>query len=112
LLEPARAMGGEPELLGWNEVVWAVLDGDDLLAAATARLTQDGDCEVILVGGRDHKRWLEELDQKIGAAAREAGATRLTAYGRLGWAKSLKAIGWDTVRRGRQASHVRAGVVN
>lgn len=95
LLEPARARADEVlDLLGFNELLWVVLDGDDLLAAATARLCEDGSCEVILVGGRDHRRWLSELNDTIGAAAAEAGATRMTAMGRPGWRKALKAIGW------------------
>jgi hypothetical protein len=95
LLEPARARADEVlELLGFNEVLWAVLDGDDLLGVATSRLCEDGSCEVVLVGGRDHKRWVAELNDMIGAAAAEAGATRMTAMGRPGWRKALKAIGW------------------
>jgi hypothetical protein len=69
------------------------MDGDELLAAATARIASE-ECEVILVGGRDHRRWLRELDQTIGAAAREAGALRMVAIGRRGWVKALSAQGW------------------
>jgi hypothetical protein len=95
LLEPARARSDEViDLLGFNEMLWAVLDGDDLLACATARLTEDDGCEVMLVGGRDHQRWLKELNDTIGAAAAEAGATRMVACGRPGWRKALKAMGW------------------
>ena len=97
LLEPARARSDEViDLLGFNELLWAVLDGDDLLACATARLTEDGSCEVMLVGGRDHQRWLRELNDMIGAAAAEAGATRMVAMGRRGWVKALRAFGWDS----------------
>jgi hypothetical protein len=95
LLEPARARSDEViDLLGFNETLWAVLDGDDLLACATARLTEDEACEVMLVGGRDHQRWLKELDEELGRAARDAGATRLLACGRPGWRKALKVMGW------------------
>jgi hypothetical protein len=97
LLEPARARSDEViDLLGFNETLWAVLDGDALLACATARLTEDETCEVMLVGGRDHKRWLKDLDNTIGAAAAEAGATRMVACGRPGWRKALKAVGWNS----------------
>jgi hypothetical protein len=81
--------------------VWAVMDGDELLAAATARLTVEQECEVVLVAGKDHRRWLKELDQRIGAAAAEAGATQMSAIGRAGWAKSLKALGWASEGDGR-----------
>jgi hypothetical protein len=75
--------------------VFAVLDGDELLAVATAWFDVGRKLvEVKLVGGRDHRRWLKNLDNMIGAMARDAGATRLIAIGRLGWLKKLQAIGW------------------
>jgi hypothetical protein len=92
-LEPARRLGGQTELIRPDIALWVVLDGDELLAVATARITAEG-CEVILVGGRDHRRWLGQLDQTIGAAAREAGALRMVACGRRGWVKSLTRLGW------------------
>jgi hypothetical protein len=93
-LEPARARGGFPSVLDDDEVLFAVMDGDDLLAVATAWLSTDGFVEVKLVGGRDYRRWLKELDDAIGAAAAEAGATRMVAIGRGGWARSLAPLGW------------------
>lgn len=95
LLKPAAALADEPmEVLGHNHLLWAVMDGDDLIAVATARLTEDGRCEVPLIGGRDHKRWLKKLDDLIGQAAAEAGATHMTAFGRRGWLRELKRHGW------------------
>jgi hypothetical protein len=95
LLEPAAALADEKmELIPEYHLLWVVLDGDELLAAATARLTEDGRCEVPLIGGRDFKRWLKPLDDVIGAAAAEAGATRMTAFGRRGWARELQRHGW------------------
>jgi hypothetical protein len=75
-----------------------VLDGDDLLAAATAWLSADKFVEVKLIGGRDHRRWLAQLDERVGAEARAAGATRLIGIGRLGWGKALSRLGWEKVR--------------
>jgi hypothetical protein len=96
LLEPARELfGDDTPALGVNEAVYVVLDGDELLAVATAWLSSLGFAEVKLIGGRDHRRWLKELDEAIGAAARDAGAMRLTAIGRRGWWKTLKRLGWD-----------------
>jgi hypothetical protein len=94
LLEPARARGGFPSALDDDEVLFAVLDGNDLLAVATAWLSTDGFVEVKLIGGRDHRRWIAELDKIIGAAASEAGATRMVAIGRRGWLKSIAPLGW------------------
>jgi hypothetical protein len=94
LLEPARARGDFPSVLEPNEALFVVMDGDELLACATAWLSVDGYVEVKLVGGRDYRRWLSELDKVIGAAALEAGATRMIAIGRRGWLKSLERLGW------------------
>src|SRR5690348_10300518 len=94
LLEPARARGDFPSVIEPDEVLFAVMDGDDLLAVATAWLSTDKYVEVKLIGGRDHRRWLVELDKVIGAAAAEAGATRLIGIGRAGWSKILQRNGW------------------
>lgn len=94
LLDPARARGNFTDAIEPDEALFAVLDGDDLLAVATAWLSTEGYAEVKLVGGRDHRRWLSELDTMIGDAARAAGAMELRAWGRKGWAKSLGPLGW------------------
>jgi hypothetical protein len=96
LLEPARVLGGFASVIEPDEALWAVMDGDELLACATAWLGE-GFVEVKLVGGRDHRRWLKELDGAIGAAAKEAGATWLQAFGRRGWVKALGVNGWDSL---------------
>lgn len=95
MLEPARERGGFASVLEPDEILWAVIDGDDLLACATAWLSAEGYVEVKLIGGRDHRRWLRQLDRKIGAAAAEAGATRLVGMGRAGWWKTIRAMGWE-----------------
>ena len=96
-LEPARKLGGFESVIDPDEALWAVMDGDELIACATAWLG-DGFVEVKLVGGKDYRRWLGPLDDMIGAAAKEAGATRLVAWGRSGWTKVLAAQGWETSR--------------
>lgn len=87
-LEPAAKLGRVP-VLEENEVVWAVYD-PDLTGAATARLTADGFGEVVLVGGRDYRKWIAGLDRMIGDAMREAGMKSVRAYGRKGWVKVLR----------------------
>lgn len=96
-LEPARKLGGFDSVIDPDEALWAVMDEGELLGCATAWL-QGELCEVKLVGGRDHRRWIKELDQLIGRAAREAGASRLTAFGRGGWRKILAAQGWESLK--------------
>jgi hypothetical protein len=94
LLEPARARGDFPACWEPDELLWACIDAGELLACATAWLSKSGYVEIKLVGGRDRHRWLAELDRRIGVAAAEAGATRLTAIGRRGWLRELKRLGW------------------
>src|SRR4051794_11029812 len=90
LLEPARARGDSPSVLDPDDALFAVMDGDELLAVATAwRNVERHYVEVRFIGGKDHRRWLEQLDEEVGARARAAGATRLIGIGRLGWGKAL-----------------------
>jgi hypothetical protein len=89
-LEPAAKRGGVP-VLEADEVVFAVY-GQGLEGAATARLTVEDFGEVVLVGGKDHRRWIHELDRAIGDAMRDAGMKTVRAYGRKGWSRVLK--GW------------------
>jgi len=97
LLEPARERGNFASVLDPDEVLCAVMDGNELLAVATAWLSTERYVEVKLVGGRDHHRWLGQLDNVIGAGARMVGATRIIGIGRAGWLKSLRALGWVKV---------------
>jgi hypothetical protein len=92
-LEPAAKRGNVP-VLETGEQVWAVYD-PGLIGAATARLTVDGFGEVVLVGGRDHRRWIHALDEAIGGAMRDAGMRAVRAYGRKGWVKVLK--NWNII---------------
>jgi len=98
-LEPAAKRGGVP-ILEENELVWVVLEDGELLGAATARLTKDFG-EVVLVGGKDHRRWIHKLDHAIGVAMKAAGKTKVRAYGRKGWVRVLK--DWAVIGSERDA---------
>lgn len=87
-LEPAAIRGGMPVYRdGW--AVWAVYDGE-LIGAATAHLSVCGWGEVVLVGGKEHARWIGLLDEKIGSWLKAEGMTEMRAFGRKGWRKVLK----------------------
>jgi hypothetical protein len=96
-LEPARQRGSFEDVIEADEALYVVLDGDELLACATAWLSTERYVEVKLVGGRDRHRWLSELNDTIGRDARGAGATRLIAIGRRGWLRELRRLGWDSI---------------
>ena len=87
-LEPAARRGGVP-ILEENEAVWAIYDPWPV-GAATARITAEGFGEIVLVGGRDYRRWIHQLDWLIGAAMRREGMKSVRAYGRKGWIRVLK----------------------
>jgi hypothetical protein len=94
-LTPAAKRGNLAELIGEHELCWGVLDDGELVAALTGRwLPDERQIEVILVGGRDHRRWLRALDAEIANWARLEGATCVRAYGRKGWGKVL---GWKLI---------------
>ena len=93
-LEPARKLGGFNSVIDPDEALWAAMEDGELLGCATAWLG-DGFVEVKLIGGRDHRRWIPQMDELIGRAAREAGASWLHGMGRKGWTKTLLAHGWE-----------------
>jgi hypothetical protein len=104
-LEPARARGGFAEIIEPDEELFAVLEGDELLACATAWFDVGKKLvEVKLVGGRDHRRWIADLDEYITGASVAAGATGMQAWGRRGWTKELRGLGWASFPVGQNTN--------
>lgn len=69
----------------------------DLLAAMVLRTvaTRSGQMiEVLLIGGRDHQRWIAPLSAMLEHGARQAGCVGLRAWGRPGWTPALSRLGW------------------
>ena len=93
-------LGRLDTVLDAGELLWVVMENGECIAAATARIDVEDECEVILVGGTRHREWLRQLDEMIGDAARAAGAVAMIAAGRAGWARGLKALGWSAVSDG------------
>lgn len=89
-LEPASKLGGVP-ILDEHEALWIVHDGH-LIAAATARLTEDGIGEIVLCGGVGASDWAQALADTICDWFRDEGMDYARIYGRKGWARVLK--GW------------------
>lgn len=95
-LEPAAKRGGVP-VLEKDEVVWSIYDETGLIGAVTARVTLDGFGEIVLVGGRDRKKWLAGLDRLLGKWLAREGMKSMRAYGRIGWRRELEALGWRVI---------------
>jgi len=100
-LKPAADLGGEVIEHGPGWTTWAVHDGQTLVGAAHCRRTVDHAVEVVLVGGTGFRDWIGPLDERIGAWARDEGATVLRAFGRRGWARVLSEQGWSVTSGGR-----------
>lgn len=87
----------EAALSNNEQQLWAVMDGNAVIAAAVTRiaLTRGGEVvEVYLVGGDDFRRWIAALNDTIEVSAREIGCVAMRAYGRMGWLKTLGRLGW------------------
>lgn len=91
-LQAAADRGGLTEILEENEQLWVVRHYRDgafhAVGAATTQLVGDV-AEVCLVGGLDCRDWLQKLDDRIAAWARDEGRQVVRAYGRKGWSKIL-----------------------
>lgn len=90
----ADAPDWEPE-----HVVWIVIDGRQIIAALSSRVTVDGAAEVVNIGGCRAAEWLPDMDDHITGWARRAGATKLAARGRRGWQRLSAPLGWVAIGR-------------
>lgn len=103
LLTPALATSDEEwpsveaDLQTGDCQLWAVFDGNLMLAAAVTRIAQTKRGEVVeiyLVGGTDYARWIAPLNDEIEDEARQIGCTAIRAFGRKGWTNILSDLGW------------------
>jgi hypothetical protein len=103
MLTPALVQGDEE----WPDVerelgtearqLWAVVESGFLSATMITRIAQTNRGEVVeifLVGGEGYPRWLAALNDQVEASAREIGCVGMRAWGRAGWSKPLRALGW------------------
>lgn len=103
MLDPALAHSDEtwPEvearLASSHDQLWAVIDGDELVASAITRLIPGrlGEvAEIFICGGRGFRRWASALTETIIAAAQDKGCTAVRCFGRKGWAPTLAPLGF------------------
>lgn len=93
LLQTAARRSGSP---AWEpgHQVWVVVDGPQIIAAATTRLVEGGEAELWHIAGTRVREWLADLDRLICEWATMNGAHRITCQGRKGWAKLSEPLGY------------------
>lgn len=105
LLAPAIARSGErmsmetvrETLAGDTHLLWIVVDGDEVLAACVTRTAVYPLKKMLVVeslGGRQMKRWVNDLNETLKRYAKDTGHQGLELYGRPGWVKALDPYGW------------------
>lgn len=79
-------------------LLWVAHQDDlDIKAAFLTREAQYPDKKVLTIecaGGTQMHGWLEEASKVFRAHSRAAGLTGVELYGRPGWTRALKSLGW------------------
>jgi hypothetical protein len=74
------------------------LDGQNVIRAAFVTRESHYPCRSMLTidiaGGSDMAEWVEEADRVFRSYARAAGLDGIELYGRSGWTRALKNLGW------------------
>ena len=84
------------ELEAGRAMLWLVVDGESLVAAAVVFIESRAKAlQVWLMGGRDMPGWLDMLNEGLARYAREMKLDALQAEVRPGLAKVLKSRGWQ-----------------
>lgn len=98
LLEPAARLSGSPV---WEDgqVLWVAIENRMIVAAVTTCLNVHGEAELWHIGGQRAAEWLPDMDRQISSWARDCGAERLLAQGRMGWGRLSAPLGWVEYRR-------------
>lgn len=98
LLEPA-AKRGECEVFEPGDYLWVAIKDGVIIGAATARGLDNGEAELMHVGGTRYREWAGLLESQICDWARDNGARRITAGGRRGWIPLVTKMGWRAVQQ-------------
>jgi len=77
-----------------GDTVWLAIDDGVIVAVVTARLCEDGAAEIVNVSGKDWRRWVEPFEATLVDWARHNSMRRVRAFGRRGWMRAGKALGW------------------
>lgn len=77
--------------------LWVILDGREIIAAATTRICQYPKGRALAIdwmGGTRMKEWLPLVQETFVRYARENGCNELQGYGRRAWGRVLRTHGW------------------
>jgi hypothetical protein len=117
LLERAatRTDGGTEEeviqrLLQGDAQLWAIFDGDEMIAAVATQITLIGEkgCRFWLVGGSRMAEWAAELLAEVEPLARSLGCTHVWGtQNRAGWRRIVRLFGGEPIVVDGKASWMR-----
>lgn len=88
----------------WRELnkcalgLWVVLDGDEPVAAITTRIVEYPECRALAmdwIGGSRMDEWLPMVQKTLSRYALDHQCTQLEGYGRKGWERPLRKLGWS-----------------
>lgn len=79
-------------------LLWLAYEDPTQIKAAFVTREANYPCRRMLTidiaGGSDMAGWVNEADRVFRAYARDAGLDGVEIYGRAGWVKALKPLGW------------------
>jgi hypothetical protein len=79
-------------------ILWLAYQEDGRIGAAFVTREAHYPCRKMLTidiaGGSDMAGWMSEADATFRAYARDAGLDGVELYGRPGWTRALKNLGW------------------
>lgn len=84
-------------ILAGHSALWVVLDGEDIVATLTTRVSDLPGTRVLImdwIGGSRLKEWLPLAQETLMRYGRQYGCTELQGAGRRGWQRVLRAHGW------------------
>ena len=85
-------------LMDQKYVLWVAYQSVENPRAAFVTREAHYPCRKMLTidicGGSDMAGWVSEADRVFRAYARDAGLDGIEIYGRAGWARALKNLGW------------------
>ena len=85
------------DILSGAIALWVVLDGEDIVAALTTRVSDLPGARVLVmdwIAGDRMKEWLPLAQETLMRYGREYGCTEMHGAGRRGWERVLGAHGW------------------